>query len=279
MKTFGKDGANRFRQICLDRIEEIDPNRDSALALSGGTDSITILFAMLETGRRPECYTFYLDGVESVDLKSSRAVCKHFGLNLHEVVIPKDEDTMYNDIKRVLPYCEHVKKTIIQCMIPWLYMYPAIKEHRVIQGIGGDDLYATQRKLQVKVHAEGDEAIAEYRKFYGNDLRFSEANIIRFANQYGKESADFYDSRAIEEFLLGYSFYAINKPYMKYPSVVAFADYYRQGAFYRDQTEHSYQINSRLRDYQDRLLDGKYNKTGAKAIIGLYNAIAKEMGR
>lgn len=36
MKTFGKDDANRFRQICLDRIEEIDPNRDSALALSGG---------------------------------------------------------------------------------------------------------------------------------------------------------------------------------------------------------------------------------------------------
>lgn len=64
---------------------------------------------------------------------------------------------------------------------------------------------------------------------------------------------------------------------MKYSSVAAFADYYKKAPFYRDQTEHSYQINSKLRNYQDKLLNTQYNKTGAKAIIGLYNAIAKEI--
>lgn len=58
---------------------------------------------------------------------------------------------------------------------------------------------------------------------------------------------------------------------------MAFDDYYKKGAYYRDQTDYSYQINSRLRDLHDMLLESKYNINGHKAIIGLYNDIAKEV--
>ena len=276
-QRFTKNDAIEFREICLNRIEEIDPARNAALALSGGTDSMTILFSMLETGRKPECYTFYMDGILSKDLKSSRYVCKHFGLNLHEIKVPSDVDSIYKDIKRVLPHCEYVKKTIIQCMIPWLYLYPAINCTTVINGIGGDDLYATQRKLRVKFAKFGDDAVLTERHFYGRDLRFSEANILRFAKEYHKENIDFYESLRMENFLNQFSMKAIIKPYDKYPSIAAFSDYYSKGHFYRDQTEHSYQINSKLRDCHDKLLKSKYNKNGSKAIIGIYNLIAKEL--
>ncbi len=274
---FKSEDAKALREIYIERIEEIDPNRNSALALSGGTDSITALFAMIETGRKPECYTFYMDGIISKDLQASRHACKYFGLKLHEIIVPRDVDSMYNDVKRVLPYCEHVKKTIVQCMIPWLYIYPAVEQDKIITGLGGDDYFATQRKTQVRYHQFGDEAILNGRIYYGNDLRFSGANIERFAKHYGKQYSDFYDSKKIEQFLLKYTYAAINKPYAKYASVVAFMDYYKAEPFYRDQTEHSYQTNSKLKDCQDMLLHSKYNTKGHKAIIGLYNQIAREM--
>ena len=279
-RRFTKNDASELRDLFNKRIEKIDPNKEAALALSGGTDSMTALLAMIDTGRHPRCYTFYMSGIISKDLLSARHACKYFGLDLTEIAVPSDIDTMYADIKRVIPLCENVKKTIVQCMIPWLYIYPAIKEEIIISGMGGDDFYATQRKLRVRYHREGDKSILNDRKWYGDDLRFSEANIIRLADKYGKKHIDFYadeNDKSIEAFLLQYSFDAINKPFDKYPSVVAYADYYEAEPLYRDQTEHSYQINSRLRDCHDRLLNSRYNRCGHKAIIGLYNQIAREL--
>lgn len=276
---FSKNDAAEFRTICNNRIEEIDPDGKSALALSGGTDSVTVLFAMLDTGRKPRCYTFYMDGIISVDLKSSRNLCKDFGLELVEIPVPSDLDTMYVDIQAVIPYCSMVKKTIIQCMIPWKYIYPAMSEDTIITGIGGDDLFCTQRKLQVAYHKGGDEALVPFRKCYSDDLTFSAANIARYGKVYGKRNVDFYNSEDIFGFINRFSLSAINKPMMKGAAVKAYMDYYKLGAYYRDQTEHSYQINSKLRDCHDRLLHSPYNKGGHKAIIGLYNEMAKGVKR
>lgn len=267
-----------MRKIFNRRIEEVDPQKDSALALSGGTDSATVLFSMLDTGRKPKCYTFHMSGITSVDLLSARNLCKDFGLELVEISVPSTVDEMYEDIKKVLPHCEYVKKTIVQCMIPWMYIYPAMSERKIITGIGGDDLYCTQRKLQVLYHNGGDSSVDQYRKCYSDDLKFSAANIARLASYYGKENVDFYNSKEIFSWMKQFSLGAINRPYMKYPSVIAYMDYYNLGNYYRDQTEHSYQINSKLRDCHDMLLRSKYNKNGNKAIIGIYNQIAKEIG-
>lgn len=274
---FSQTDAKAFRDICIKRAEEIDADGSAALALSGGTDSLTVLFSMLELGRKPTCYTFHMSGINSVDYVSSHKICSDFGLKHVEVIVPSDLETMYHDIERVIPYCEQIKKTIIQCMVPWLYIYPALAERKIVTGIGGDDLFCTQRKLQVILFNQGDEAIAKYRKCYSDDLSFSAANIARFSAAYGKKFVDFYNTNSIFGFMSGFSVNAINKPVMKYASIKAFADYYKRGNYYRDQTEHSYQINSKLRDCHDLLLKSKYNTGGHKAIIGIYNDIARRV--
>lgn len=276
-KRFSLSDAKQFREICKNRIHEIDSDGKAGLALSGGTDSITVLFAMLECGIKPHCYTFYMDGIISADLKSSRKLSNDFGLELTEVPIASDPDSIYEDIKAVLPYCNKVKKTIIQCMIPWKYIYPEMREETIITGIGGDDLYGTQRKVQVEFHKTGDAGIAKWRHCYSDDLDFSAGNIARYGQRFGKINIDFYNTNSIFDFINTFSLAAINKPMMKAASIMAFEDYYKKGAYYRDQTDHSYQINSRLRDLHDMLLESKYNINGHKAIIGLYNDIAKEV--
>lgn len=277
-ERFSRLDARVLRDIFKERIQEIDSDGKAALALSGGTDSISVLFAMLDCGIKPHCYTFYMDGIISADLKSSRRLAADFGLVLTEVPVVSDPDSIYEDIKAVLPYCEKVKKTIIQCMIPWKYIYSAMQEDMIITGIGGDDLYGTQRKVQVEYHKTGDAGIAKWRHCYSDDLDFSAGNIARYGQHFGKVNIDFYNSDRIFDFMNTFSLGAINKPMMKAASIIAYEDYYSKGAYYRDQTDHSYQINSRLRDLHDMLLESKYNTGGHKAIIGLYNDIAKEMG-
>lgn len=176
-KRFSLSDAKQFREICKNRIHEIDSDGKAGLALSGGTDSVTVLFAMLECGIKPHCYTFYMDGIISADLKSSRKLANDFGLELTEVPIASDPDSIYEDIKAVLPYCNKVKKTIIQCMIPWKYIYPEMREETIITGIGGDDLYGTQRKVQVEFHKTGDVGISKWRHCYSDDLDFSAGKL------------------------------------------------------------------------------------------------------
>lgn len=274
---FSSADAKEFREICKRRIMEIDRNGDAALALSGGTDSITVLFAMLDLGIKPRCYTFYMDGIISQDLMSSRKLAEDFGLELVEVSVPSDVDSIYNDVREIIPYCEKPKKTIIQCMIPWKYIYAKLQEDTIITGIGGDDLYGTQRKIQVELHRSGDEGVMKWRKCYSDDLDFSAGNIARYAKNFNKNNIDFYNTKDIFDYVNQFSLHAINKPCMKAMSIMAFKDYYDKGAYYRDQTDHSYQINSRLRDLHDMLLESKYNTNGSKAIIGIYNSIAKEL--
>lgn len=278
MKTiFGKEDAAQFRMICLERINEIDNERNACLALSGGTDSMTILFSMLETGRKPECYTFYMQGYESRDLQSSRHACKYFGLKLNEIVIPSSIDAIYNDIRRVIPFCEYPKKTIIQCMIPWLYIYAAMDCEKIINGIAGDDHYATEKNMMIAYAKGGEKAVLKHRRLFDKDLNYSEANIVRLASHFGKKNEDFYATEKMEKFLLGYTYRAINYPYAKKPSIMAFADYYKAEPFYRDLTEHCYQINSHLKNYHNALLQSKYNRRGAKDVVAIYNDIWREL--
>lgn len=261
-----------LRKICEERILQIDPEGKAELALSGGTDSLTVLFAMLSTGRKPRCITFFVEGRISSDLQASRNVCKHFNLDLAEVPLPNTPDRIVNDVRKLLPHCHKVKATIIQCMHPWLYIYPAMKGDLILNGLGGDDLYCMQRKVQVALHQKGEAAILPWRHVYSDDLDFSSGNIHRYAQQWKKRSIDFYHCDQIEQWFLQFKAMALHKPYEKYPSIAAFSDFYGQGSFRR--LHSSYQLNSGLKETHERILYSSYNQRKAKAMIAIYNDLA-----
>lgn len=189
-----------YRERMCALVEMHDQDKTAELALSGGVDSMTVLFAMLETGRKPTCFTFYLQDTPSEDLLSSQAVCKRFGLKHRAVEIPWDIRKLAHDVRHLILRAEVLKKTIIQCMHPWLYLYPAMESDLALCGLGGDDLLCTQRKVQVLLNMKGEQALREsgYRKCYSSDLNFSAANIIRLGEEYGKRLIDVYDDRELE---------------------------------------------------------------------------------
>ena len=261
------EACREFRDLMVERVRAVE--RPYELAFSGGVDSATMLFASLEAGYAPRLLTFRMEGVESGDARAARSIAGHFGLEQEEVVIPSDAASLERDARRVLPYAAVMKKVIVQCLIPWLYLYPAMRTGTILSGVTADDYYCNQRKVQVELHKHGEAAIMQYRRSYASDLSFSTANILRFAGEYGKRNVDVYDHESVERFFLRFPARALNRPYAKHISIRAFADYYRQGAWRRERA--SYQVNSGLRDLHDALLrDPARNPRGHKAVVALY---------
>lgn len=265
----------KLRQLFIERIEAVDPNRDAGLALSGGVDSMTVLFAMLESGRKPVCYTFVCESTPSDDHASSVAVCKHFGLEHVTITIPWDMEKLVADIRVLVQKAHKIKNTIIQCMHPWLYIYPALKSDTILCGLGADELFCNQQKVQILLHAKGDDAVREagYRKTYTDDQNFSSWNIINLGKDYGKTLVDVYHTPEINAWFYQWPIDDLHRPFEKAATVLAFGDYFKQGAFRRPHS--SYQKNSKLKDMHFALLGTEYNQVGAKDPGVIYRGIYK----
>ncbi len=278
LKSVTPKGYEAIRKLMIKRVEEIDPNHNTAIALSGGVDSTAILFAFLESGRKPDCYTFRLTNYKSDDYKSAKLLCKAFGLKFHEILVPSDVESIVNDIVEILPYCAYVRKTIIQCMIPWLYIYPKLEQDQIVCGFKADDLFQTFKDSQMDLRKYGEEKIRETTRSGSHNEWTDETsvfNIMKFASHFNKKCIDFYFDKDIINEFLDYEIQALHKPFEKAFLVGAFSDYFQKGSFYRKRS--NYQINSRLREAHERLLKSEYNINDSKAVIGIYNSIARKM--
>lgn len=68
-----KEASKILRKKLLKIIEKESNGTDKVgLMLSGGIDSSSILYSLLELNKKVHCYTFYLQNYESKDLKSAR---------------------------------------------------------------------------------------------------------------------------------------------------------------------------------------------------------------
>ena len=277
------EAAKGLRDLMIDMIEEIDPERRACLALSGGTDSTTVLFAMLETGRRPRCYTFFCENTISTDLQASRALCKQFDLELVEIMIPWDLERLVADVRTLTQRAQVIKKTVIQCMHPWLYIYPEMQKRGdtlMLNGLGGDDHYCSQRKVMVAIRQKGEQFVRDqgWRRCFSSDFNFSSANIMGMGKaHYGITNLDLYNDKRMDDWFNQFDVMDLHRDQNgrgleKAPSILAFMDLYKQ-TFRRD--HQSYQINSKLKDMHEALLlSPVHNPRKAKDVISIYRDIA-----
>ncbi len=137
-------GTN-LKDIFLAEIERsTDTVKDVAVALSSGIDSTAVVFALLELKKHVRAYTFHVEGVESQDLIHARANAKTFGVELIECEIP-----MWVSIHNVLRLIRHYKlkkKTDIECVYPFLYLLPKVKEVLMLTGGAADGHFCISKK-------------------------------------------------------------------------------------------------------------------------------------
>jgi hypothetical protein len=274
-KIIEKEDYQGFRKLLIENTHKNIKSNSIGLAMSGGIDSASIFFCLLELDIPFECYTFYQDGYESEDLISSIHYCKTFNVPINIIKLPSDVDTIYNDVVDIIPFCgKKILKTKVETLRPLKYIFESCKHEILLNGLSGDDYQPYLRKVNIAYTQGGDELVLEsgFRKNFSQDDDGMEALSKKMAKKYGIDFIDVYENKDIENYFLQFSLSALLTPH-KNLVTTSFKDYFDKVGGFRKHS--SYQVNSKTRDFHEMLLQSKYNTSNHKAVIGIYNEISK----
>lgn len=210
----------KFKKLIADELSVIKGS--CALLLSGGVDSLTCAFALMELGIDFKCYTFYIDSTPSEDTKHARIACKLFGWELVEIDIP----TKYleEDFKELSSEWRCAKKTQFECMYAFIYLIDEIEEDYIVSGICADTLYGTSKKANI--HFKNDKpSFDEYRikAFSGNPEGV--LNLLYLCDAYGKYLVTPFFTDNMLSFMLTLSHADLNKPKQKHLPVSSYKNF------------------------------------------------------
>lgn len=280
-----------LRRLMIERVEEVDPDRKAAIALSGGKDSLAMLFAMLESGRKPRCYTFCCVGHPNRDVQIAEHVTKFYGLDHVVVPLPVDHESIIEDVREVLQWqqANKPKKTIIECLRPWLYVGPAMQargDNLIFIGFAAGNFTNLAGRDQKILRQIGEEEFVKqgWRDYYFDyterSLQFVDSNVKWLCDKkYGIQMEDMFACDPIFDWARQHTVYETNRAedgrrLEKAVLIYAFEDYVREVGTPGESK--SYQIRSGIADFHEGLLyNEEYNPGGKhKGVIGIYNDIA-----
>ena len=265
------EAAKTLREKLLKTIKKSTGDfEEIGLMLSGGIDSSSILYALLDLKKKVHCYTFYLENYESPDLKSARRLCSIHNLPLTEVEIP------LNSIKKNLIYLAKIgcnRKTQFETKIHYCYLFPEVKQEILLGGIEADNLQGSVRSMIFKSSKEPQKFKELRREAYEYATNINLPIDYQLAKNHDIILSYPFADREIYEFYLNFDWRYLNKPYEKWILLNAFPEYFKSDGYRR----HSdMQINSSMRDHCATLVyDKDINPKGRKRINEVYKDLAE----
>jgi asparagine synthetase B (glutamine-hydrolysing) len=241
--------------------------------MSGGVDSQTCLFALLEAGIVPTISSFTLEDRESRDFRTARDIAKTFDLKFVPIKVPVDIDTIKRRmIENVFKYnCR--SKVEIECFYPIRYAIDkAAKQGHtaVVTGQGADTMYCLSRKANVHYPNRED----EYRDTSRANPNWNQRQILMdYCSLRGLKFVPMYQIPEIWAAFKGLSHDEANYPTQKYPSRAAFPEYFKDVRTYSHQPyQHG---DTGIRDLFEILIESDWNLRNYKSVSGIYNAVKR----
>lgn len=269
-----------FRKLFLEAVQfKMDEYgfEDAPLLLSGGVDSATILFALLELGEKPDCYTFQLGEYKSHDVQSAELLCKHFGLKHKIVKIPQNDEVLRQDITNILRITHDPGQIHVQVCHPFLYVPKALKEdgHDCAWiGLYSGLLYGSGREMAFVRHREGFEGWNAKRKSDWETMHDGQMYCVhRVSLHQGVQLFDPYDDQDLFDFCSVLDRPAFYRGEYKILPIMAFYEYFNQGPFVRP--EGPYQVVSGIRAWHNTLLKDPIYK--CKKVDVVYRKLLEEV--
>ena len=203
------------------------PDESVALLLSGGIDSITIGLASENAGKKVHAYSFYLDGSPSYDFIKAAEVAHKKNWHFTPIVVPRNN--LIKDWHRLVELkCR--KKTHFECVFPFLYVYPKIKETYVLTGWGADGYFGVSKKAMMrysndkkwdnyteycKEHNQKQLTFDEFRNEYLNGDCAGLKEHTNLATKHNKVHITPYLDADVRQLLMGMDWKELNKPRQK----------------------------------------------------------------
>lgn len=279
-----------FRDI-LDNavLNAIGGHRKVGLLLSGGLDSLSVLLACLDIGVKPTCYTFYLEGNESDDLKSCRRISIIFDVDLVEIPINLTSEDLLADCKSLIKenygdsYFKSHIKTCIQTQILMSYVPMNVDEGIVLTALNADDLQFNTRaygKMSADKTIKGVERLCEARfEDTNDDRRGSYIYFKRMFEDCGIQFIDVYRDPMVKSYFYGKTYKECTSPRAKYLVYKSFRDEIDTNELYRQPS--SFQVNSGTRELFEELLTNnpKINVNHHKTCVGILNDLWRDCGK
>jgi len=265
-----------FLEACL-------PALGAALYFSGGTDSITVLAALMEAGRLPHCFHFVVHGWPSDDLARATAMCKAWQVPLTIAEAPRS--ALATDVRRLvgtldrLPAWNPRRTTVIQCCHVTDYLCRSAKQtgfSSVAMGVGGvtDDT----KRCAIAYAKDGDAGSDPFRRYtllmggvdVAEEVNPINAELWLAQTVYGLRVVRPFEDGAFSEWLLSQPAAVVNYPRMKGLALRAFRWFWKDHPeWWRPRT--NMHVGSGMREWHaDLLLDPEVNPWAVRSTASLY---------
>lgn len=264
------DGAE-FRRLLNEAVaHRLRGNAPVALLFSGGTDSLTVLWSLLDLGAEVRCYCFRLGHVESVDSRVARVAVRAWTVPLEMVIVPWQETAdLARDVKALVGRTRDPMKTRVECAWPFTWVAPRVRERTVFCGLNADDLWGSSKGDAIR-HAKDPKGFRTVRAARTRDPRASAwAHVEAEFARRGMELFSPYRDGLVAEHMLRFSWRELNRPRQKMLAVLGFGREFRRAPVYR--RNDNLQCGSGIREYFARMLaDPAVNVRGRKGAARFY---------
>ena len=169
-----------IKKLLQNHIKSNIVDEEVAVLLSGGIDSISVGLAADGADKKVNAYCFHLVNKPSYDSKTAKTVSDMMGWDCKTIVVPT-ENLVDDWYKLVKLGCK--KKTHFECVFPFLYLYPQIKQKYVLSGWGADGYFGVSKKAMMR---------------YSNDKKWN--NYTKYCKEHNQKQLTFNEFR--EEYFL-----------------------------------------------------------------------------
>lgn len=261
-----------LRSILLSQLSKVEDDK-VAILLSGGVDSCSLLFGLLELNKKVVAYTFMLEGIESEDFLCAKNVARTFNIEFIPVILPNDINILKNDLLYIINTFKLKNKAEIECA--WT-MYRAIKEIRersIITGLGADGYFCLSKKGMMH-YKHSIDLMNEFRQKYFS--KPNHAQNITINQMCQKENKIVYNTFLCKEMydkFIDTSWDQINKPKQKQPILNSFPEYFKK---IKIRPHTNLQLgDSGIEKHFEQLLSSDWNLHNYKSVVGIYNSITR----
>lgn len=251
-----------MRAELVSAIRRSLPSGPVALSLSGGTDSLCLLFTLLELKVRPTCYTYRVGDILTEDLKRAMYITAHYNLPLFVASIPDDLTQLLADV-RVLVQRGYRGKVGIQCMHGHMYLAKQVQERVIYNGSGVDGLYGSYKQFALDGSARDKVLFDRHRrKHLDNPNDDAMEYQTKEYGLHGVKVAFPYRDSAVVRWLMERSYIDLMKPRYKWATVGEYPEFQQHKGLYRPRG--SQQIVAGTRALHEKLLTSTMNRGHAR---------------
>lgn len=268
---YTKDDCKKLRTLMTEEVRKIVRNgKPNYILLSGGLDSVTALYALMEAGASFKAVNFRFQGFPSSDKDAVERLQKQIGFDVEYIEVPSDWEHIKEDIRSAVEECYKMYGRVREVKVETIFTLEYVDKFlpddcNVFTGANGDGILGYNRTMNIMAAHYGEES---YRLIRCRKAQDEPDEFDRIFNRRHTHQSVFYGD--VEEFLLQFTMKACNRPQPKAIAANAFEDYHRKYNSYRSPRPFQKAGNEKA------MFNEIARQNGYKGALQMFNAMHKE---